>query len=370
MTTLTSFDKRQLRNVLGTFTTGVTIVTTRDGSGVAHGLTANSFSSVSLDPPLVLWSQSVTAKSYPAFRDSEHFAINILADDQVAISNHFAKSQDDKFHGIAHSTGLGDVPVLDGTAAHLECVKVASYPGGDHVVFLGRVERVSHSNRRPLAFGSGRYMVAYSHDLGPVSLQLGSGTPASAEAVRVATDALPSICEEIGQHTVCLVAWGNHGPTAVRWEPSREPVSDHLPTGLVMNVTNSAAGRAFAAYLPPELVRTFIEEDLRLFRAAGEDEAQQRQRFDEEIAQTRVKGVSRAADLQPAHLLHQVATNAFSAPVFDAAGNMILALSVVSRADRLSDDWDGPVPKAIARAARRLSEQLGWRGDPAVKPDA
>ena len=91
-----AIDKRELRNVLGAFTTGVTIVTTRDDAGQAHGLTANSFSSVSLDPPLVLWSQSKAASSFAAFQGSEHFAINILADDQIAVSNQFAKSGADK----------------------------------------------------------------------------------------------------------------------------------------------------------------------------------------------------------------------------------------------------------------------------------
>ena len=182
MSAIAPFDQRQLRNVLGTFVTGVTIVTTRDAQGAAHGVTANSFSSVSLDPPLVLWSQALTSKSYPAFRDSEHFAVNILADDQVEISNRFAKSHADKFSGIAHSNGVGGSPVLSGLAAHLECVKVATYPGGDHVVYLGRVERVGQSSRRPLAFGSGRYMIPYAHDLGPVALQIGSATPASVDA--------------------------------------------------------------------------------------------------------------------------------------------------------------------------------------------
>lgn len=362
MTPLTTFDKRQLRNVLGTFTTGVTIVTTCDGEGVCHGVTANSFSSVSLDPPLVLWSQALTSRSFPAFRDSEHFAVNILADDQVSISNHFAKSQEDKFSGIEHSPGLGGAPVLHGTVAHLECVKVATYPGGDHVVYLGRVERVGHSNRRPLAFGSGRYVVPIAHDLGPVSLQMGNAMPAHEEAVRMATDALPQICEAVGQYTLCLVVWGNHGPTIIRWEPSSNPVSGHLRTGLVMNVTSTAGGRVFAAYLPAEATRSFIAEDLRLFRGADEDEAEQRQRFEDEMTQTRLHGIARTTDPQPAHLLHRIDTNAFSAPIFDAGGNVVMALSVISSADRLDPAWDGPVPLAIKAAAADLSCRLGWTG--------
>jgi flavin reductase (DIM6/NTAB) family NADH-FMN oxidoreductase RutF/DNA-binding IclR family transcriptional regulator len=362
MTTLTAFDKRQLRDVLGTFTTGVTIVTTRDAQGTAHGVTANSFSSVSLDPPLVLWSQALTSRSYPAFRDNEHFAVNILADDQVAISNHFAQSMDDKFSGIAHDTGLGGVPVLAGTTAHLECVKVATYPGGDHVVYVGRVERVGHSSRHPLAFGSGRYMVPYARDLGPMSLQLGSSTPADVKAVRMVTDTLPAIAEVVGGHTMCVAVWGNHGPTVIRWEPSSQPVSDRLRTGLVLSVTRSATGHAFAAFLPEQVTGCFIDEDFRQFRGTDEDEAVQRARFVEEIGETRSSGIACVSDPEPALLLREVAVGALSSPIFDADGAMILALTLTSHASRLEFGRAGSAAKALASAARSLSTQLGWIG--------
>ncbi len=360
-----NFDKRQLRDVLGTFVTGVTVVTTYDKEGKAHGVTANSFSSVSLDPPLVLWSQSLTSKSYPAFRDSEHFAINILADDQIALSNHFAKSSDDKFSGIEHSAGLGGVPVLHGAAAHLECVKVASYPGGDHVVFLGRVERMRRSSGRPLAFGSGRYMVASSHDLGPLSLGVGNWKPAPVEAIEQVSQALPAICERVGQHTLCLAVWGNRGPTAIRWWPSAQPVSENLRTGLVMNVTKSATGRAFAAFLPAEVTKPFIDEDLRLFASAEADEAALRERFDVEMGDVREHGIARAVGGK-ASPLHQIAVNAFSAPVFDAEGHMVLALSLTTPASRLDPDWAGDVPQALTAAAAGLSQKLGFAGKSAA----
>ncbi|MDN6860230.1 flavin reductase family protein [Pseudomonas sp. CAN2814] len=158
------FDSRQLRDVLGTFVTGVTVITTRDAAGIAHGVTANSFSSVSLDPPLVLWSQALSSRSYSAFQAGTHFTINILAQDQVALSNHFAQSRDDKFAGIELLDGAHAAPVLADTTAYLECEKVAQYPGGDHVIYLGRVLRIGHSDREPLAFGSGRYLATRSHD--------------------------------------------------------------------------------------------------------------------------------------------------------------------------------------------------------------
>lgn len=360
MTTLsTTFEQRQLRDVLGTFITGVTVVTTRDAAGTAHGVTANSFSSVSLDPPLVLWSQSLTSKSCAAFQSSEHFAVNILADDQIAISNHFAKSRDDKFNGIAHTTGLGGVPVLDGVSAHLECVKVASYPGGDHVVYIGRVERISHSTRTALAFGGGKYMVAYSHDLGPTSLRLGTSRPAHLEGIRLVTAAMPRIAEQVGEHTLGLAVWGNHGPTAIHWEPSRRPVSDQLRTGFVMSIARSATGRAFAAFLPPVMTRPLVEEDLRLLPADGEDLATRLRRFNDEIVEVRQRGIARVKGSAPSQV-HQVAVNAFSAPILDVGGNMVMALSMTSHADRLAPDWDGDAPRALAEAALDMSRLLGW----------
>lgn len=353
-----SFEARQLRDVLGTFVTGVTIVTTRDAEGQAHGVTANSFSSVSLDPPLVLWSQSVSSRSHAAFQGSAHFAINILADDQIALSNHFAKSRDDKFDGVAHAQGLGGAPVLDGVAAHLECTKVAAYPGGDHVVFIGRVERIAQSGRRPLAFGSGRYMVAYAHDLGPTALRLGTSRPADLQAIRTATAALPGIAARLGDHTLCLAVWGNHGPTAVHWEPSRNPVSDQLRPGLVMSITRSATGRAFAAFLPEDMTRPLTEEDLRAWMQTRESAAERRARFDATLAEVREHGMARAVGDAPSPI-HQVAVNAFSAPIFDADGHMVMALSLTSSAQRLAADWSGEVPQGLLRAAREVSQCIG-----------
>lgn len=359
MATLDSFDKRQLRSVLGTFTTGVTIVTTRSPDRKAHGVTANSFSSVSLEPPLVLWCQALTSKSHGAFNESEHFVVNILADDQIHVSNQFAKSHDDKFTGIDHYDGLGGAPVISGSAAHLECVKVAAYPAGDHVVFMGRVERVGHSSRRPLAFGGGRYMSTYAHDLGPVSTQIGWDKPASIQDVKLVAAEMPAICAAVGQHTLCLSVWGNHGPTVVNWERSDHPISENLRMGLVYGVTISAAGRAFAAFLPPEVTRSFIDEDLRLFRGPEEDEARQRASFEADVAAARAHGLARVVDPVLAMRLHKIPTNAFAAPIFDARGVMVMTLAIISQVDRLAPDWDGAAPQALLAACRDLSRRLG-----------
>lgn len=155
-----ALDPRTFRDVLGTFVTGVTIVTTCDADGVKHGLTANSFSSVSLNPPLILWCQASASRSYPAFRDNASFAVNILAHDQMSLSQHFSKASDDKFRDVEHASGINGVPLLKGTSASLECIQVTAYLCGDHVVYIGRVIRVSRSNRAPLAFCSGRYLSA------------------------------------------------------------------------------------------------------------------------------------------------------------------------------------------------------------------
>lgn len=159
MTAIDCIDARQLRDALGTFTTGVTVVTTRCPNGRLHGVTVNSFSSVSLDPPLVLWSQALTSRSLDSFMQADSFAVNILAEHQVAISNHFAKSGEDKFAGIDYEMGELGVPLIRGCVVQLECTKVTTYPGGDHVIYIGRVQRVAQSDRRPLAFLGGRYVV-------------------------------------------------------------------------------------------------------------------------------------------------------------------------------------------------------------------
>ena len=160
-------DTRELRHVLSAFVTGVAVVTTADANGGWHGLTVNSFASVSLSPPLVLWSQSLTAPSYPVFRACERFAVNILAESQAEISQRFAGGRPDKFDGIGLRLGLGGVPLLEACAAQLECAKFTAYAGGDHTVFLGRVERSWRSERAPLAFANGRYVKLASNPGSP-----------------------------------------------------------------------------------------------------------------------------------------------------------------------------------------------------------
>lgn len=150
-------DTTTFRRALGRFVTGVTVVTTRDADGRPVGLTANSFSSVSLDPPLVLWSLSRRSANLAVFEAAGHFAVNVLAADQTALSERFARPSHDRFAGVDWTEGVGGAPVVAGCAATFECRTESRHEGGDHVIFLGRVERFDHAERVPLAFHGGRY---------------------------------------------------------------------------------------------------------------------------------------------------------------------------------------------------------------------
>jgi len=152
------FDTRDFRTALGTFATGVTIMTARGRDEEPVGLTVNSFSSVSLDPPLVLWSQSLYAQSLAAFQEASHFVVNVLAADQVELSKRFAGAHDNRFLNVQHVVPEHGAPVIAGCAAHFECRNEARYYGGDHVIFLGRVERYAYTSRPTLMFCHGRYM--------------------------------------------------------------------------------------------------------------------------------------------------------------------------------------------------------------------
>jgi 3-hydroxy-9,10-secoandrosta-1,3,5(10)-triene-9,17-dione monooxygenase reductase component len=156
--TPTQFDPRELRNAFGRFATGVTVITTTDGEGAPVGLTANSFSSLSLTPPLVLWSIGKESSRRAAFENSEGFVIHILADDQEALSSHFASSTtDDRFASLSYGRNGRGFPLFDDACARLECRTVAIHEGGDHLILVGEVEALEQSDRPPLLFWGGRY---------------------------------------------------------------------------------------------------------------------------------------------------------------------------------------------------------------------
>jgi flavin reductase (DIM6/NTAB) family NADH-FMN oxidoreductase RutF len=153
-----SFSSLEFRAALGMFATGVTIVTGRDADGTRVGLTANSFNSVSLAPPLVLWSLSRQAGSMAAFARGSHYAINILAADQHDLALRFSRREVDRFAGVAFHEGVGGAPVLAGAAAVFECFNRSRYEEGDHVIFVGEVEHCTHRpGAQPLLFHGGRY---------------------------------------------------------------------------------------------------------------------------------------------------------------------------------------------------------------------
>ena len=153
-----AFSQPDFRAALGTFATGVTIVTARDAAGLPVGITANSFNSVSLSPPLVLWSLARHAGSMPAFEHGSHYAINILAADQHALALRFAAKSIDRFAGVPFRLGRGGAPMLEGAAAVFECFNRSRYEEGDHVIFVGEVERCGHrAGALPLLFHGGRY---------------------------------------------------------------------------------------------------------------------------------------------------------------------------------------------------------------------
>jgi len=152
------FDSLELRCTLGAFATGITVISIIDADGKPQGITVNSFNAVSLNPPLILWSLAFDTFNFEAFQTAKRFAVNILAEDQVAISERFASPLNDKFAGLKVSAGLGSVPLLDGCVAALECLTETTYPGGDHIIILGLVERLHRYTRSPLLYHNGNYM--------------------------------------------------------------------------------------------------------------------------------------------------------------------------------------------------------------------
>lgn len=153
----TAIDPQALRQALGAFATGVTIVTTRDPEGRPVGLTANSFNSVSLSPPLVLWSLALNSQNLNAFRHAPTWVVHILAAGQEDLSSRFASRGADKFAGLTFEDGPGGAPLLDGCAARFVCQSTFEYEGGDHAIFVGRVIDLVLSPTAPLIFHAGRY---------------------------------------------------------------------------------------------------------------------------------------------------------------------------------------------------------------------
>jgi len=182
-------DSRAFRRCLSQFATGVTVVTARAGDRLV-GMTANSFASVSLDPPLILWSVERKSASAPAFAAARHFAVNVLARHQIELSRKFARRADDKFAGVDWRPGLGGAPLIAGVAAALECGKECDFDGGDHTIIVGRVARFARFGSEGLLFVQGRYALAREHPGAETALE-SSGS--LSELVRMNTALMPLV---------------------------------------------------------------------------------------------------------------------------------------------------------------------------------
>jgi flavin reductase (DIM6/NTAB) family NADH-FMN oxidoreductase RutF len=152
-----AIESQELRRILGHFATGVTVITTKDDAGSPFGLTANAFTSLSLNPPLILICVDKGAQCYSCFVESNVFTVNFLHEDQEDISRRFATKGADKFAGLSWHEGSHGAAVLDGAIGHLECKIVQSYDGGDHTIIVGEVLHGVASHDRPLLFFRGKY---------------------------------------------------------------------------------------------------------------------------------------------------------------------------------------------------------------------
>lgn len=150
-------DARAFREALGAFATGVTIITTRDDTGEPIGVTASSFNSVSLDPPLVLWSLAKDSRSLRAFRKTGHFAVHVLAQGQEHLADTFARSGEDKFGDQDWHESAEGVPLFETCSALFECRTAHEYDGGDHVILVGEVLRYTAQDLPPLLYHGGGY---------------------------------------------------------------------------------------------------------------------------------------------------------------------------------------------------------------------
>jgi flavin reductase (DIM6/NTAB) family NADH-FMN oxidoreductase RutF len=154
----TSFDTKDLRKAFSKFGTGVTVMTAASSDGMFAGVTASSFNTVSMEPPIVLWSLALTSPSLRVFRDAGHFVVNVLGLHQIELSQRFSRPNPDKFVGLELGQASCGAPLLFNCAATLECTTVSEQTVGDHVLFLGQVKRYEYASVEPLLFFNGKYV--------------------------------------------------------------------------------------------------------------------------------------------------------------------------------------------------------------------
>jgi flavin reductase (DIM6/NTAB) family NADH-FMN oxidoreductase RutF/DNA-binding IclR family transcriptional regulator len=349
-----AFDARELRTALGAFFTGVTVITARDAEGRVHGLTASSFNTVSLDPPLILWSQSKKAGSYDVFRAAGEFAISILAEDQVEISSRFASRHEDKFAGVSVDREFCGLPVIAASSAWLHCRTVTQVDGGDHTIYIGEIRKIARTKRRPLVFGGGRYMLAQPHHASLAGAMIPSGAR-QRHAVRICSSYVQQIAEDLDL-TICIAVWGNCGPTVVAWEAGATAELPGFPMGLVLPATTSATGQAFAANLHPSRCSELVERELLQATKEGRSAADVQSQWLAALARVRADGIARNPAIR---WNERVLISGASVAVRDFDGEAIAAVTVVA-APCKDDAVLEQACIAIKEAVMKIERQLGF----------
>lgn len=154
---MSNFDSRKFRNALGSFATGIAVVTAKCPNGKPMGITINSFASVSLEPPLVLWSIDKNSDLYQQFCSASHYAVHVLPEDAQSISNHFTTADDKQFDNFEITSGVSDLPLLPGCIAIFQCKVTQKIEAGDHTILIGHVLDMQHDPAKPLIFHAGQY---------------------------------------------------------------------------------------------------------------------------------------------------------------------------------------------------------------------
>lgn len=203
-------------------------------------MTSNSFSSVSLDPPLILWSIRRESKSFALFEQADHFAVNILSTEQVDLSQNFARSALDKFDGVAWRPGIGSVPILDGIVASFECRTQTVVDGGDHAIMMGKVERHCRYDRQPLLFAQGRYAIVADY---PEHQSIGVGDPVTAGGAGADMLITPLFLRAYKSMTIGL-------------EEARKRCGVSLLESILLRAVRTMPGRTLDELLPEMLVGT------------------------------------------------------------------------------------------------------------------
>ncbi|MBE1281735.1 MAG: flavin reductase [Rhodobacteraceae bacterium] len=255
--------RRALRQAFGSFATGVTVVTARDGQGAAIGFTANSFTSVSLDPPLLLVCLAKSSSNLASFSSTPRFAVNILSDAQKEISNRFASKTADRFAETEWRDSAGGVPLIDGAVAWFDCITDNVIDAGDHVILLGRIADFSHSDARPLAYLRGHYL-----DLGLAEAAADSVSHHGGVRVGGLLDCMGQVLLRKTPDGWALPM----GDVRAGFREARAALETSLAgqgiaaeTGLLYSVFDAPSGNATWMIFHGEMEHAALEPDLRLF---------------------------------------------------------------------------------------------------------